>query len=149
MEWGFYSNYFVSTRNDPFLPVAWVTPVYPKRRTPFVVQLLLAFGHFETECELMITGSMKQACIKAGLCDPSNGEESINNLLKRCVNEMSRLIPGSYYQFDRNLVQAHHNLRSILLDVDKEEEITPAVLCNHIHEQTTSKITDYIRGEKD
>ena len=148
-QWQAHCSLYVSDRKDDFLPVVWITPVYPKRRTAFMIQLLLLFGRFETEYELMLSGSLKSAFTKAKLFDPANAEQSIDELLTLCVGDLLRTTPGSHRQFDRNLITAQSNMRAVLLNEDIAEECTPAVLHTHIIEETDHKTQQHCDKEKE
>ena len=132
---------FLSDDESTTLPIPWSTPVFPKNRGRFLVYILLLFGRFETEYELMEEGDMKGAYIHAQLFDPQNPEESVRNLLKRYVYECLSFQPGSVYHRDRNLVLANAAFSECLLGSDDELVIgTPCVLQSAMREETTQNV---------
>lgn len=52
-EWTALSSRFLYMRKDRHLPVVWWTPVLPRRKTAFLIQMLLCNGRFTTEYELI------------------------------------------------------------------------------------------------
>jgi hypothetical protein len=81
------------------LPVTWTAPIYPRRKTAFLIHILLSVGSFVTEHELMLCGNSRKAFIKAGLFDPTKPKESVNSLLARCILGSLRTAPGSTFRF--------------------------------------------------
>jgi hypothetical protein len=67
--WDRIQKRYLSDFRGKHLPVIWTTPVYPRRRTAFLVQILLSMGSFDTEYELMSSGKLRNAFIKADLFD--------------------------------------------------------------------------------
>jgi predicted GIY-YIG superfamily endonuclease len=147
-DWLNLSGKFLSPHHAQHLPVIWCTPIYPRRKTAFLVQLLLQKGSFTTEYELMQSGSLKQAYEMAGLFDPSQPELSTLTLLKRFVLENLRSYPGSTYQFDRNLCEASIAIRDLFSDSGLSVAPCPSVLFSHMIEETDQKIDTYIRQER-
>ena len=136
---------FLLPDKTPKLPTVWSTPVYPKNKGRFLVSILLLFGRFETEYELMLQGDMKKAYIHAGLFDPSKPQDSFDELLQRYCVECLFFVPGSMYQRDRNLVYAESALAELLLE-DEEQSIpinTPCILQSHMVEETEQKVKQY------
>jgi hypothetical protein len=94
---------------------------------------MLWLGRFDTEydIDIMMCGDMRKAYIKADLFDPSQGNASVDDLLRRYVVEMLWRVPGSTHQFSNSLTTASAVLHNVLLN----EEIvfgTPAVFFSHI-----------------
>ena len=146
--WEKKKDIFLSKQNSTKLPVIWWTPVYPKRKTAFLIQLLLSLGSFVTEYDLMLEGSLKRAFIKAKLFDPDSPEQSIRILLRRYVLEQLRLVPGSTFQFDRNLCQAVEAVKELLLGESTNVVETPSVLYAHMKKETSDKAQAHFLKEK-
>ena len=108
------------------------------RIPPFLVQILLSLGSFETEYELMLSGSLKKAYELAQLYDPSRPNESVDQLLRLYVMKQLRTYPGSHHQFDRNLVLADSLFRELLIGDHENNQGVPSVLHTHIQEETTA-----------
>jgi predicted GIY-YIG superfamily endonuclease len=147
-EWHRLSTLFLSDRKSKLLPVPWFTPVSPKRKNAFLVQLLLSMGEFDTEYELMLSGNLRDAFIAAKLFDPVHAGASVDSLLKRYVLEHLRTFPGNHYQFDRNLCLAESNLREVLLGTTPCLDMTPSVLYTHMKNNTDEKIEEHIEQER-
>ena len=146
-DWIHLSKLFLSNSTNTNLPVLWFTPVSPKRKNAFLIQLLLTMGEFETEYELMLSGNLKKAFIISGLFDPKDPGKSIDNILKRYVLEQLRTFPGNHYLFDRNLSLAECNLREALLGTTPSLDSTPSVLFSHMKHDTDLKIELYVKKE--
>lgn len=133
---------FLSESKSRKLPIVWNTPVYPKNKGRFFTYLLLLFGRFETEYELMLQGNMKRAFIHAGLFDPDSPQQSFDDLVTRYIRECLCYTPGSEYQRDRNLTFADSALKELLLDETEEciSMATPCVLQSHMVQATNEKV---------
>lgn len=108
------SQRFLHPEASMKLPTIWSTPVYPKSKSRFLIHVLLSFGKFTTEYELMKTGNIRDAYIHAQIIKPEHPHQSIHALLKRYVKEILLVQPGSTFQFDRNLCAAHGILSETL-----------------------------------
>lgn len=139
---------FLSKSSSTKLPTIWWTPIYPWNRGRFLTQILLLFGKFETEYELMATGDMKSAYEKAGIFDKSNVDKSINNLMTMYILDLLRKQPTTVYQFDRRLCDAKALFCDLLLDnrllsaPDISFE-TPCVLQSKMVEETNKKVKEF------
>jgi hypothetical protein len=109
---------FMHQKEQRHLPIIWWTPVYPRRKTAFLIQLLLCEGSFETEYELMLQGDLKSAYSAAGLLDNDNPKQSYIRVMSTFVLKHLRVLHGGTFQFDRNLVKARAALRELFLDVE-------------------------------
>ena len=94
---------FIYKKNSRKLPIVWWDLIYPRRKTAFLVQILLCMGRFTTEYELMLQGSMRGSLVEAGIIDIRQPKHSFHEILRSCVLRHLRVLPGSMYQFDRNL----------------------------------------------
>ena len=94
-------------------PVIWWSPVNPRRKVPFLVHLLLLYGRFETEYELMLGSTLRDAFVRGGLLVPNEMEFSFQRVMKLYVERELRVLPGSTFQVDRALVQAYGHLREL------------------------------------
>jgi predicted GIY-YIG superfamily endonuclease len=148
LAWEQLQSRFLSDYKNRHLPVIWSTPVYPRRRTAFLIHILLSMGSFVTEYDLMLSGNLRNAFISAGLFDESRPQESVDNLLTRYVLEKLRATPGSTYQFDRNLTEASDAFNELLLRIDSPMQMTPSVLYSHMREETDTKIDVFLQQEK-
>ena len=146
--WSQLQSRFLGDYKGRHLPVVWTTPIYPRRRTAFLVHILLSMGSFITEYELMLSGNLRNAFISAGLFDTANPTASINTLLSKYIFERLRATPGSTFQFDRNLTEAADAFTELLLQVESPPQITPSVLYSHMREETNAQIDDFIQGER-
>ena len=147
-EWNSLSSLFLSNSKKKHLPVTWFTPVSPKRKNAFLIQLLLTMGEFETEYELMACGNLRTAFILANLFNPQDPGGSVDNLLKRYVLEQLRTFPGNHYVFDSNLSLAESNLRELLLGTTPSPQSTPSVLYSHMKMETDQKIELHVTNER-
>ena len=141
---------FVSTDKSNALPTVWTTAVYPKNVGRFLVYILLLFGRFETEYELMKQGSMREAYIHAGLLRRGTVEEekqSLDELLAKYVRRALSYQSGSVLLHDNNLVFAEAAFLGLLEPSDNRLTGsvimpigTPCVLQSHMEEETTEKV---------
>lgn len=133
---------FLSDSKSMKLPTPWVTSVYPKNKSRFLIHILLYFGRYETEYGLMATGNMRDAYVHAGLFDPNRPEASLDDLMKRYVRECLAYQPGSIFQHDRCLVLAQFAFSELLLGSTDDDPVmlTPCVLQSAMLEETTEKV---------
>ena len=140
---------FLSFSDTLQLPTPWTTAVYPRNRGRFLVHILLLFGRFETEYELMLQGTMKRAYAHAGLFDTARPRESLDELLCRYVRECLAFESGSTNQHDKNLVQAEAAFTELLLEEERngDEEVfgTPCVLQSRMKENSNDKVVNELQ----
>ncbi|MEX1352552.1 MAG: hypothetical protein AB1Z31_33055, partial [Desulfobacterales bacterium] len=130
------------------LPVVWITPVYPRRKHAFLIQLLISFGRFETEYELMLSESLKIAFQKARLLDINNPQNSFHNLMNLYIEKHLRTFPGSRYQFSRCLIEAYSHLKHLFLGEDTVDDFTPSILNSHMMDDMDEKIRQHLHETK-
>jgi predicted GIY-YIG superfamily endonuclease len=147
-DWEQVQSRFLSDYKGRHLPVIWSTPVYPRRRTAFLIHVLLGKGSFVTEYELMQSGNLREAYISSGLFDPNHPHESTNNILTRYIFESLRATPGSTFQFDKNLTEASDAFNELLLQVHSPLQITPSVLYSHMYEELDKETITFLQEEK-
>ena len=137
---------FIHKKNIRKLPIVWWNPIYPRRKTAFLVQILLCMGRFSTEYELMLQGSIRGSLIEAGMIDIQQPEHSFHEILQVYILRHLRVLPGSTYQFDRNLADAYNLLKDTIFPTDTPSPLlcTPAVLYSSIIRDTDKKVTDHI-----
>ena len=143
--WDSLKDRFLDPKFKKHLPVVWWTPIFPKRRSPFLVQLLLLEGRFETEYELMLTGDLRRSFELAGLLSTASLESSFKKLVSTYISNHLRPLPGSHFQFDRNSVEANTVIRELYFDEQESRAIygTPSVLYTSMVSETTEKITEF------
>ncbi len=130
------------------LPVVWHTPIYPRRKTAFLVQLLLQKGSIRTEYELLRAGTLREAYIAGDLLDISDPRESARDLMRRYVLENLETYPGSIWQYCRNLGQAFDAINDLMLGTTTHIAACPAVLYSHMVKTTEEKVVAYIMEER-
>jgi predicted GIY-YIG superfamily endonuclease len=137
---------FVCKRKTRKLPVIWWTPIYPRRKTAFLVQILLCMGRFSTEYELMLQGNIRGSLVEAGMIDVLQPNHSFHKILQSYILHQLRVQPGSTYQFDRNLTDAYNLLKDTIFPTNTPSPLsgTPAVLYSSIVRETDKKVTDHI-----
>jgi hypothetical protein len=137
---------FVCKRKSRKLPIVWWTLIYPRRKTMFLVQILLCMGRFSTEYELMLQGNIRGSLVEAGMIDVLQPEHSFHGILQSYILHQLRVQPGSTYQFDRNLMDAHNLLKDTIFPTNTPSPLlgTPAVLYLSIVRETDKKVTDHI-----
>ena len=143
--WDGIKQSFVQKTETRHLPVVWWTPIFPKRRTAFLVQMLLCEGRFETEYELMLTGDLKKSFQVAGLLSDVNLQSSLTSIVSTYISKHLRPLPGSRTRFDRNMVEANMALRDLYLEQqdDATEYGTPSVLYASMITETDEKTAKY------
>lgn len=148
LEWKRMQNDHLVRIHQNLLPTVWFTPVYPRRKHAFLIQLLLSFGRFETEYEIMLSTSLRGAFEKAGLLDPDNPTISVRNLMNMYVDEHLSNFPGSKYQFARCLVESYNHLQNLFLQQNTVEDCTPPILQTHMTSLLDKTILDYLNNTK-
>ena len=138
------SSLFLSSKTTRKLPVVWWTPVHPRRKTAFLIQILLCMGHFTTEYEVMLRGSLHGAFIEAGLLNIQQPKESLHIILHHYVLHHLRVEARSIYQFDRNVVEAYNILKEMIFPTTSPTPVlgTPAVLYSSMIRDCESKVID-------
>jgi hypothetical protein len=128
------------------LPIVWWIPICPRRKTAFLVQILPCMGRFTTECELMLQGSMRGSLTEAGMIDVQQPEHSFHEILQVCVFRHLRVLPGSTFQFDRNLADACNLLKDTIFPANAPSPSlgAPAVLCASVMKDTDKNVADHI-----
>lgn len=147
-EWNDIQERFLSTNPTEMLPIVWTMPIHPKRQTPFLLQLLLRFGRFETEYELMSSGNLRTAFVHAGLLDEQHPQSSLVGLTRRYVLKQLAVTPGSTFQFDRSLIQAFQTLQTLFLGTRHVIVNTPSVLVSHMHDEHERDSAAFATAEK-
>ena len=137
---------FIHKKKNRKLPIVWWTPIYPRRKTAFLVQILLCMGRFTTEYELMLQGNMRGSLVEAGMIDIQQPEHSFHEILRSYVLRHLRVQPASTYQFDRNLIDAHNLLKDTVFPTNAPSPLsgTPAVLYSSIIRETDKKVDNHM-----
>jgi predicted GIY-YIG superfamily endonuclease len=141
---------FVSKKSSRKLPIVWWTPIYPRRKTAFLIQILLCMGRFTTEYELMLQGSIRASLIEAGMIDVCQPMHSFHEILRFYILRHLRVQSGGAYQFDRNLTDAHNLLKDTIFPTNTPSPLlgTPAVLYSSIIKDTDKKVTNHINERR-
>ena len=149
--WDQLEDRFLDPKSQKHLPVVWWTPIYPKRRTPFLVQMLLTEGRFETEYELMLTGDLRRSFELAGLLCSDKLRESLMDLVSTYLDKHLRPLPGNFMQFDRNSVESHAVLQELYFPEGDTRTIygTPSVLYTSMISETDTKVTEYCQCRRE
>jgi predicted GIY-YIG superfamily endonuclease len=144
-QYQFLCKTFLSPLTSLKLPTVWWTPVYPKTRGRFLVQILLLFGKFETEYGLMKAGSLRKAYVQAGLFDPDDAKRSLDALMSRYIRKCLAIQPRSTFQFDKSLCLAHSLFSELLLQDSVARPIseTPSVLHSKMVADTTEEVVEF------
>jgi hypothetical protein len=150
-EFEFLLDAFVCEKAKRSMPVVWWSPIHPRRRTAFLVHLLLCMGHFTTEYELMLSGNLRESFVKARLIRNDDGVRSLHDMLRCWTIDHLRVIPGSQtYQFDRNLSDAFVVLKELIFPTAEPQAMlgTPSVLYSTIIRDTDKKVLDFIKARR-
>ena len=100
------------------MPIPVFSNVKPHNASKFVIHLLLSMGHFETERDIWMCASFRQAFVKCRLIrDVSNEDlpEEVDSLLKRWILEQLRYYPVGNKSFDDYVVKASCILKSTII----------------------------------
>ena len=147
-QWQTAKNRFLCAWTDKLVPVVWFTNIKPIHSSRFLVHILLSMGAFLNEMELMQCGSIRSAFIKARLFDPTDPEESINQLTKRYVMEQLKNLPGGTPQFDRFVAAAYKAFQSALLHNQLAADGLPPYLYTHLKREASEKTEAMINSMK-
>lgn len=148
VSWISMSERFLDHNISGHLPVIWITPIYPRRTTAFLVQLLLQKGLFITEYDLMNSGSLREAFITGQLLDTRDSLLSARRLLRRYILENLNTYPGGTFQFDRNVADAKSAIYDLMLGTSTTTVQCPSVLFSHMVQDTDEHMEDFILQER-
>lgn len=127
-HWHQTKNKFLCELNVNQLPVIWYTHIKPTQSSKFLIHYLLKNGSFTNEMDLMTSGNIQSAYIKARLFSPETPNESIKHLCKQYIwNKLSHL-PGSNKQFDKYVVAIYKLFESVLIHARLPASGTPPFL---------------------
>jgi hypothetical protein len=103
-------------------------------------------GRFTTEHELMSQGSMRGSLTEAGMIDVQQPEHSFHEILQVHVLRHLRVLPGSMFQFDRNLADACNLLKDTIFLTNTLSPLlgAPAVLHSSVIRDADKKVADHI-----
>jgi predicted GIY-YIG superfamily endonuclease len=146
-KWAYMKDCYLCDIHQENLPVTWYTPIKPVQSNRFLIHVLLSMGKFSNELELTLTGSMRNAFIKARLYnpDPAHREQSINDLTRKYV--MTQLLhqPGGTPQFDRFVVATYNVLKNALMNDSLAADGLPPCMYTHLIRDTNDKIETFMR----
>ena len=140
-------NRFVSLKVTRKLPIVWWTPIHPRRRTAFLIHIMLCKGRFTTEYDIMYSDNIRQSFIQTGLLNVLHPQESLHNLLRYYILHQLRIQPGGSFQFDRNLTDAYHLIKYTFFPTTTLPPTisTPAVLYSSMIRENNKKTEQYIK----
>ena len=76
-QWLVTKTKFLCDFKSKRLPVIWYTHIKPMQSSKFLIHFLLKYGSYSNEIELMRTGNICSAYVKAQLFSPENADASI------------------------------------------------------------------------
>jgi hypothetical protein len=146
-KWAYQKEHFLCAFEEQNLPTTWYTPIKPVQSNRFLIHVLLSMGRFRNELELSLSGSLRNAFIRAKLYnhDEAQREESVNTLTRDYV--MTQLLhqPGGTPQFDRFVVAAYTALRNALINDTMAADGMPPCLYTHLLRDTNEKIETFLK----
>jgi len=125
------------------LPIPVHSFVKPTNATKFLYHILLCFGQFETELDLIAHPTVRAAFQAANLIDdtsPESLEQSITELICRFVVEQLAYYPVGTRTWDNYLIYAATVFEEAILRNTIPIHEMPACLYTHIQTQATDKL---------
>ena len=118
-EWCFIKHHFLYDDDKRHIPIPVYSYVKPTMGPRFILHVMLSLGEFDTEIDLILQGSLKNALRYAKLIGEEDDEESNQmhsfGLLKKFIEEQLIYFPNSGNILDQWIVTAGNLWDSVIL----------------------------------
>ena len=129
------------------LPIPVFSSIRPRTYHHFAWHMLLSFGCFETELDIRMCSSIRNAFMYCKLIGTKTDNESLekylNQLVCRYFNDEVAYSPYSQRIKDKVIIEAYGVLRSIIMHDALPNSDMPCVLQSDLEQSIEKRVTEY------